>query len=135
MTTWHAVASCGISGGMVRDMMLEAVETRFATLRAPQALEWLTDNGSAYTAKETRDFAVALNLVPCFTPVQSPQSNGISESFVKTFKPDYVRVNALQDALTALRQIAGWFEDYNDNHPHSGLKMRSPREFISAQAQ
>ncbi|WP_370343423.1 integrase core domain-containing protein, partial [Pararhodobacter marinus] len=29
--------------------------------------------------------------------------------------------------------IAGWFEDYNDNHPHSGLKMRSPREFISAQ--
>jgi putative transposase len=132
---WHAVAGSGISGGMVRDMMLEAVETRFASLRAPQALEWLTDNGSAYTAKETRDFAAALNLVPCFTPVQSPQSNGISESFVKTFKRDYVRLNALPDAIAALRQITGWFEDYNDNHPHSGLKMRSPREFIRAQAQ
>ena len=120
---------------MVRDMMLEAVEARFAVLRAPHPLEWLTDNGSAYTARETRDFAMALNLVPCFTPVQSPESNGISESFVKTFKRDYVRVNALPDALTALRQIAGWFEDYNDNHPHSGLKMRSPREFIRAQAQ
>jgi len=125
----------GISGSMVRDMMLEAVETRFAALRAPHPLEWLTDNGSAYTAKETCDFALALNLVPCFTPVQSPESNGISESFVKTFKRDYVRVNPLPDALTALRQIAGWFEDYNDNHPHSGLKMRSPREFIRAQAQ
>ena len=135
IVAWHAVAGSGISGRMVRDMMLEAVETRFAGLRAPQALEWLTDNGSAYTAKETRDFAVALNLVPCFTPVQSPQSNGISESFVKTFKRDYVRVNALPDALTALRQITGWFEDYNNNHPHSGLKMRSPREFIRAQAQ
>jgi putative transposase len=132
---WHAVAGSGISGSMVRDMMLEAVEARFAVLRAPHPLEWLTDNGSAYTAKETRDFAAALNLVPCFTPVQSPQSNGISESFVKTFKRDYVRVNALPDALTALPQIAGWFEDYNDNHPHSGLKMRSPREFIRAQAQ
>jgi len=132
---WHAVAGAGISGSMVRDMMLEAVETRFASLRAPQPLEWLTDNGSAYTAKQTRDFAVALNLVPCFTPVQSPESNGISESFVKTFKRDYVRVNPLPDALTVLRQIAGWFEDYNDNHPHSGLKMRSPREFIKAQAQ
>jgi transposase InsO family protein len=132
---WHAVASSGISGSMVRDMMLEAVEIRFAALRAPNPLEWLTDNGSAYTARETRDFAVALNLVPCFTPVQSPESNGISESFVKTFKRDYVRVNTLPDALTTLRQIAGWFEDYNDNHPHSGLKMRSPREFIRAQAQ
>lgn len=131
---WHAVAGSGISGSMVRDMMLEAVETRFAALRAPSPLEWLTDNGSAYTARETRDFAMTLNLVPCFTPVQSPESNGISESFVKTFKRDYVRINALPDALTALRQIAGWFEDYNDNHPHSGLKMRSPREFIRAQA-
>jgi len=28
--------------------------------------------------------------------------------------------------------ISGWFEDYNDNHPHSGLKMRSPREYIAA---
>jgi len=132
---WHAVVGAGISGSMVRDMMLEAVETRFAALRAPHPLEWLTDNGSAYTAKETCDFALALNLVPRFTPVQSPESNGISESFVKTFKRDYVRVNPLPDALTALRQIAGWFEDYNDNHPHSGLKMRSPREFIRAQAQ
>jgi transposase InsO family protein len=130
---WHAVANAGISGSMVRDMMLEAVETRFAAIRAPHPLEWLTDNGSVYTAKETRDFAMAINLVPCFTPVQSPESNGISESFVKTFKRDYVRIHPLPDALTAFQQIAGWFEDYNDNHPHSGLKMRSPREFIRAQ--
>ena len=76
---------------MVRDMMLEAVETRFAAIQAPHPLEWLTDNGSVYTAKDTRDFALAINLVPCFTPVQSPESNGISESFVKTFKRDYAR--------------------------------------------
>jgi len=132
---WQAVVGAGISGSMVRDMMLEAVEIRFAALRSPHPLEWLSDNGSAYTAKETRDFASALNLVPCFTPVQSPESNGISEAFVKTFKRDYVRINPLPDALTALRQIAGWFNDYNENHPHSGLRMRSPREFIQAQAQ
>lgn len=132
---WHAVVGSGISGGMVRDMMLEPVERRFGALQSPAPLEWLTDNGSAYTAKETRDFATALNLIACFTPVQSPESNGISESFVKTFKRDYVRINPLPEAVTALGKLAGWFEDYNENHPHSGLKMRSPREFIRAQTQ
>lgn len=38
-----------------------------------------------------------------------------------------------KDAVSVLGLIAGWIEDYNDNHPHSGLKMRSPREFIVAQ--
>jgi transposase InsO family protein len=38
------------------------------------------------------------------------------------------------DAATVLRQIARWFDDYNESHPHSGLGMISPREFIRAQA-
>jgi putative transposase len=130
-----AVCGAGISGSDVRDMMLEAVETRFATVRAPHPIEHLSDNGSPYTAKQTRDFAAALNLVPCFTPVQSPESNGMSEAFVKTFKRDYLRVNPLPDAETVLRQIPGWILDYNEIHPHSALRMRSPREFIRAQAQ
>jgi hypothetical protein len=29
---------------MVRDMMLEAVESRFAAIQAPHALEWLTES-------------------------------------------------------------------------------------------
>jgi transposase InsO family protein len=73
---------------MVRDLMLEAVEMRFGSTQAPLAIEWLSDNGSPYTEKETLDFAAALGLVPCFTPVHSPESNGIAEAFVKTFKHD-----------------------------------------------
>ncbi len=130
---WQSVVGGGISGSEVRDMMLEAVEKRFASIRAPHAVEWLSDNGSPYTAYETRVFAGQLNLVPCFTPVASPESNGMSEAFVRTLKRDYVRVRPLPDAKTALSQIAGWFEDYNENHPHSGLRMRSPREYIRSQ--
>ncbi|MGQ7794670.1 integrase core domain-containing protein, partial [Faunimonas sp. B44] len=77
---------------------------------------------------------MALNLVPCFTPVRSPESNGMPEAFVKTFKRDYLRINPLPDAATALQQIAGWIDDYNEVHPHSALRMRSPREFTRAQA-
>lgn len=130
---WRAVVNAGISGSDIRDIMLEAVERRFGTYRAPSVLEILSDNGPPYIAKETRVFARQLGLKPCFTPVQSPQSNGISESFVKTLKRDYVQVTPLPDAQTVLGLIGGWIEDYNDNHPHSGLKMRSPREFIAAQ--
>ena len=130
-----AVSGAGISGSDVRDMMLDAVETRFSTTRAPHPIEHLSDNGSPYTAKDTRDFAAALNLVPCFTPVRSPESNGICEAFVKTLKRDTVRISPLPDAPTALQKIAGWIQDYNEIHPHSSLRMRSPREFIRAQVQ
>ena len=43
-------------------------ELRFGTVQAPHAVEWLSDNGSPFTARETLDFAAALGLVPCFTP-------------------------------------------------------------------
>ena len=95
-------------------------------------MEWLSDNGSIYTARDTHVFASQLNLVPCFTPVASPESNGMSEAFVKTLKRDYLRVCPVPDARTALDQIAGWFDDYKENHPHSRLRMRSPREFRRA---
>ena len=130
---WCDFVNCGIIGSYIRDMMLEAVEKRFGALRAPETIEMLSDNGSAYIAKETIIFAGQLNLKSCFTPVKSPQSNGMSEAFVKTFKRDYVYINPLPNAETVLKLIAEWFEDYNENHPHSGLKMRSPREFRSAQ--
>ena len=59
-----AVTGAGVSGSDVRDMMLAAVERRFGTDRAPHPVEHLTDNGSCYTAGETRDFARQLGLVP-----------------------------------------------------------------------
>ena len=77
---------------------LEAIEKHFATARAPHLIEHLPDNGSCYTALETRQFAVALNLKPCFTPVKSPQSNGISEAFVKTLKRDYIKISNFPDS-------------------------------------
>lgn len=132
---WRAVVNAGISGSDIRDIMLEAVERRFGTYRAPSVIEMLTDNGLPYTANGTQIFARQLGLKPCFTPVQSPQKCAarISDAFVKTLKRDYVQVTPLPDAQNVLGLIGGWIEDYNDNHPHSGLKMRSPRDFIAAQ--
>ena len=58
---WSAT-SAGISGEMVRDLMLACVERRFGGSKAPHPVEWLSDNGSAYIARETLDIATALGL-------------------------------------------------------------------------
>ena len=129
--SWVATTA-GISGEMIRDMMVHCVEQRFGDIRAPRRVQWLSDNGSIFAAYRTLEIAAALNLEPCFTPVESPESNGMAEAFVKTFKRDYVRVNPIPDARTALLRIDHWMEDYNSQHPHSRLGYRSPREYIAS---
>jgi len=132
--TWSAVAQAGISGEMVRDLMVTALERRFGTTKVPQPVEWLSDNGSAYIAKDTADTARSLGLTLLFTPVRSPESNGMSEPFIKTLKRDYASITVLPDAATILALLPDWIEDYCEVHPYSGLKFRSPREFIRRSA-
>ncbi|EFH8174225.1 IS3 family transposase [Escherichia coli] len=130
--SWSATTG-GINSVMVQDLLTESVEKRFGnTLYLPHAVEWLTDNGSCYIADATRRFAASLGFIVCTTPVRSPESNGMVESFVKTFKRDYVYVNDLPDAVTVMEKLTEWMEDYNNWHPHKELKMQSPREYRSS---
>ena len=111
--SWVATTG-GIDGGDIRDLMIESVERRFGLVnRLPIPIEWLSDNGSPYTARATRSFACEIGLVPRTTPIESPQSNGMAEAFVKTFKRDYARVATRPDAASVLRQHDAWFEHYN----------------------
>jgi putative transposase len=127
--SWVATTG-GIDSGDIRDLMIESVERRFGLVdRLPVPIEWLSDNGSPYIAGETRKLAREIGLLPCTTPIESPQSNGMAEAFVKTFKRDYARVRPRPDAAAVLRQLDAWFAHYNTVHPHKALGYRSPREF------
>ena len=126
----YTATTGGVSGDMVRDMMVEAIEDRFGRVdHLPHRIQWLSDNAPAYIARETKIFARMMGLEVCTTPFYSPESNGMAESFVKTFKRDYVHMHNLTDARTVMKQLPAWFADYNENHPHKGLKMMSPREY------
>jgi putative transposase len=58
------VVTTGDSGD-IRDLMIKIVERRFGLVnRLPAPIEWLSDNGSPYTARETRAFACDIGLVP-----------------------------------------------------------------------
>jgi putative transposase len=104
---WRAT-TFGTSGEMARDLMVGCVERRFGAPRAPHAVQWLADHGSVYVATKTIEIATALNLQSCFTPVESPESNGVAEPYVKAFKRDYVRINPTPNAEVVLAPVANW---------------------------
>jgi putative transposase len=96
----------------VRDLMVTAVEQRFGQLNhLPAAIEWLSDNGSCYTATETRRFAQDIGFLAAY------DAGGNLAGW---------RNDACQTACS--------IEAYCEFHPHSGLKFRPPREFIRLSA-
>ncbi len=102
MMSWVATTK-GIDAALVGDLMMQAVEKRFGPDgKPPKPIEWLTDNGSCYTAAETRSFAKQLGLKPMTTPVTSPQSNGMAESFVKKLKRNYAKLADRPDSQTVM---------------------------------
>lgn len=119
-------------GEDIQQIMIEAVEKRFAQPRTTREIEFLSDRGGIYRAYNVQSLARKLGLRSCFTAAYSPESNGMSESFVNTFKRDYVYTNDCDSAKSVLRMVADWFTDYNEIAPHSALRMKSPREFIKS---
>jgi putative transposase len=77
-----------LTGADIRTLMDRTLWARFgeAALKAPHAIQWLSDNGPQYTATATVLYAHELGLVPITTPAYSPESNGLAEAFVGTFK-------------------------------------------------
>lgn len=99
-------------------MMIEAVEARFgSTDERAITVEFLSDNGGAFRAIETHELVHELGVMQVHTPVNSPQSNGMAESFVNTFKRDYV------GCMTSAAALPCW-----RNCPtHSGTSTRCIR--------
>jgi putative transposase len=133
--TGFVAAPEALCGEHVRDMMVQAVDHRFGAgiRKLASPIEFLSDNGSIYTSDETRTFGAEIGFVMCNTPPYSPESNGMAESFVKSFKRDYVYLADLWTAADVLRDLPRWFDDYNRVRPHKGLRMLSPVEFRNQQ--
>ena len=119
-----------LSADDIEELMVRAVEVRFGEkLKCPREVQWLSDRGSIYRARSVKNLAAQLNLKCCYTRAYSPEPNGMAESFVKTFKRDYVYQADCDSAETVLRLLPEWFADYNNVAPHSALGMQSPIEY------
>jgi putative transposase len=118
-----------LGGADVRRLMRRAVHARFGPAGPAEPVQWLTDNEAIFTSLETVIEAERLGLVPITTPVASPESNGMAESFVNTLRRDYLDGADLSSAARVLEQVPEWTRDYNENAPHSALGYKSPVEY------
>src|ERR1700755_1155251 len=105
-------SSCNVTPGAWSDAMTARLPSRNQTsagvppdsrspVTAPR--EWVTADGTYYTGPDPRRFAGDIGLLPLTTPVESPQSNGMAEAFVRTFKRDYFSVGPKPNAETVMR--------------------------------
>jgi len=68
---WVA-SSRKLSGEDIRTLVATAVRHRFGDARPAQPIQWLSDNGTIYTALETVIAVEQLGLAPITMPVRSP---------------------------------------------------------------
>ena len=79
----YIATTAGVSGEGIRDLITETIESRVGLVdRIPHAIEWLSENGLAYTSRDTRCFAVRMGLVVRRTLIRSSESNGMAEGLV-----------------------------------------------------
>ena len=90
-----------------------------------QVMEWRgkpkairCDNGPEYVSHRLQAWAEKNGIRIDYIQPGKPQQNAYVERYNSTVRYDW------------LGQLAAWFEDYNEMHPHKGLRMLSPREFI-----
>ncbi len=131
----HVAVPRDLVGADIQQLMRAAVAARFGVGDRPDdPIQWLSDNGSIYTALDTLCTAERLHLVPITTPAASPQSNGMSEAFVNTLRRDYLAGADLSTAAMVLEQIPAWITDYNAVAPHSALGYQSPEQYRSSRS-
>ena len=69
---WVATTQ-GIKSEDVRDLMVASVESRFGQVnRLPRAIEWLSDNGSGYIAKDTKTLRARSRIRAAHDPRDEP---------------------------------------------------------------
>ena len=94
--------------------------------RATQPVEWLSDNGSAYRAKEpsTRHRpwpAARLHAGPLAR--KQRHRRGVR----KDPQARLCSGHPAPGCRNHSKLVAAWIEDYNTSHPHSGLRILAPR--------
>jgi len=97
---WVATTA-GVTGEMIRDMMIDCVEKRFGTIRASHPIQWLSDNGSIFAVRDLEHVVVDTTVQP--KAIRTRPTHGSATARWRSWS---ISLNATR-AICG-RAIAGW---------------------------
>ncbi len=93
----------------------------------PRAIR--VDNGPEFRGNTFTNWCKEMNINILFIQPGKPMQNAYIERFNRLFREDVLDAYLFED-LEQLRKLSEeWREDYNLNHPHSGLNGLSPLNY------
>ena len=91
----------------------------------------LTDNGSAYLARDWRHACAALALRHLRTRPYTPRTNGKAERFIQTMLRQWAYRYVYPTSAHRARALSGWLRWYNRRRPHGSLGGQPPISRVS----
>ena len=112
-----------------RELLGKAILNRFPeTGQADGVILWM-DNGSQFGARIFVEAAKRLRVEVRRSAYDTPEDNGVVESFHSSFKRDYIWTQEFRSFQEAEARIAWAFPDYNTVKPQERLGWKAPREY------
>lgn len=104
---------------------IRQLESLFSRFGAPETL--VSDNGTQFTAALFENFCKMNNIKHIRTPPFHPQSNGLAERFVDTFKRALIKLGSLGSTRSTLEKF---LQTYRATPVPSATKCATPAELF-----
>ena len=91
-----------------------------------------SDNGPEFASTAFLAWIEDTKIDHEFITPGKPNENAFIESFNSRFRDECLNEHVFRDLEDAKRKIEEWRIEYNENHPHSSLGMKSPKEFAES---
>jgi putative transposase len=91
------------------------------------------DNGPEMTSRHFLAWCMERKIELLHIQPGKPQQNGRLESFNGKLREECLNVSWFQNLFDTRAEILAWQVEYNEQHPHSSLGYRTPKEFAREQ--
>ena len=127
VVAWEFFPSCAAADAL--SVVEKALWARFPATGRATDLVLKTDAGSQFNSRLFREGVRTLGIHLDMSRPQTPEDNGLQESFHGHLKGDYLWLREAESFLETRATIATSIKDFNECRPHSSLEYMTPKEY------